>query len=691
MKKTVLYSSSLLALTTLLAAGSANAQSMDYGSLQTLFGEPVTTSATGTPQRVSEVPANMTIVTADEIRQSGSRNIPEILSRVPGLNIFQDSLNSYDVGVRGYQQPFQPRLLVLVDGRQVFLDDYSRTLWDNIPVNIDDIRQIEVVKGAASAIFGSNAAGGVINIVTYSPIYDKNNVASVSLGSQNQMIGDGTVTFNGAWGGTKTSAGGLNADAFNTARAQGDVTPDKPFHRYIVNNSIFQLTPTFQLTTEANYSESHALTADPTDFGTIGNQHTTTYSVGTGFNWQSNWGLITNNTYFNHSFVDLFETTSGGNGENGGTPYGLTTDLLVSQLQDQFKVGADHTIRLGTEFRYKAFKNDGVQYLSQTPSVDEIGLAASGTWLWQINNHWSWTNAARVDHTELQETGTLLDQGYNSVADYSHSVNALSANSDFVYKPDDVNSYRFGYGRGVQLPSLMNNSWNIILNYGADGISDFEGNPRLKPTVVQDYSADYDRKIDPINSHLKFSLYYELNQDIAEPFGFLENKTIQGTSYPVYIAQNVGNSSGYGGEIQLKGNSPTGFRWDASYSFARVSDSAGVKCVIISGSCNGVNYEGSSPQHQGRILLGYTTGKWEFDTNTQLMTGTNLQRSLDGGSTQIALSAGGFVSEAARVGYKVNDNLTAALSGTNLTRKTTPESPYPAIEREALLSLTGKF
>ncbi len=175
----------------------AVAQMVDYGALQSLFGESVTTSATGTPQLASDVPTNMTIITADEIRQSGSRNIPEILSRVPGMDILQGSSTSFDVGTRGYQQASQPRLLVLIDGRQVFIDDYSRTIWDNLPVNVDDIRQIEVVKGASSALFGSNAASGVVNIITYSPLYDDNNVASVNAGTQNTIEGDTTVTSKG--------------------------------------------------------------------------------------------------------------------------------------------------------------------------------------------------------------------------------------------------------------------------------------------------------------------------------------------------------------------------------------------------------------------------------------------------------------------------------------------------------------
>src|SRR5579859_1216066 len=91
----IAHMTALLLTSALFHAGDAHAQTVDYGSFQSLFGEPVTTSATGNPQRVSEVPANMTIITADEIRQSGSRSIPEILSRVPGLDILQDSISSF--------------------------------------------------------------------------------------------------------------------------------------------------------------------------------------------------------------------------------------------------------------------------------------------------------------------------------------------------------------------------------------------------------------------------------------------------------------------------------------------------------------------------------------------------------------------------------------------------------------------
>ncbi|MDD5587408.1 MAG: TonB-dependent receptor, partial [Alphaproteobacteria bacterium] len=574
MKKFLLSFCSLCALSLALgAATKAHAQSVDYGSLESLFGEPITTSATGTPQRASEVPANMTIITADEIRQSGSRNIPEILSRVPGLDILRTGINAYDVGVRGYQQPFQPRLLVLVDGRQVFLDDYSRTAWDNIPVNVDDIRQIEIVKGASSALFGSNAAGGVLNIVTYNPAYDTNNVAAISGGTQDTLTGDATATIRGSWGGSKFTTGGMDADEFNTGRYPLDASPIDPRHRYAVNNSVFQLTPNLQAFTEVTYSDSASNTADPTDGSLMGAQKVTTWSARGGANWQTPYGLITSNNFLNHSFISLNEPTG------GGAPYNFTTDLVVSQLQDQFKIGADHTFRAGLEYKHKNFRMTGAQIIEPAePALGENIYAVSGMWLWQINDKLSWTNAARWDHLDMYETGTLMADSFNKEADYSHSINTWSANSAVVYKLTDKDTFRLGYGRGVQLPSLINSGYGLFQNFGpADDpyLSDWEGNPKLKPTIVQDYSVDYTRKVPEIFSFVKVTPFYEVNQDIVSPLTEVGTITANGTDYPFGQSINVGNSRGFGIEFQVKGSHELGFRWDASYSYTNISDSDG--------------------------------------------------------------------------------------------------------------------
>src|SRR6185503_240308 len=90
-----------------------------------------------------------------------------------------------DVGIRGYNETSNPRLLVLLNGQQVYLDDLGRTQWYTLPVTIPEIKQIEVVRGPNTALLGFNAASGVINIVTYDPLHDAPiNVATTSIGTQ---------------------------------------------------------------------------------------------------------------------------------------------------------------------------------------------------------------------------------------------------------------------------------------------------------------------------------------------------------------------------------------------------------------------------------------------------------------------------------------------------------------------------
>ncbi len=72
---------------TALVASAAHAQSIDYGAMEQLFGEPVTTSATGSPRRSTEVPVAMEIISADDIKRSGAVDLPTILSRVAGLDV----------------------------------------------------------------------------------------------------------------------------------------------------------------------------------------------------------------------------------------------------------------------------------------------------------------------------------------------------------------------------------------------------------------------------------------------------------------------------------------------------------------------------------------------------------------------------------------------------------------------------
>ena len=92
-----------------------------------------------------------------------------------------------------------------------------------------------------------------------------------------------------------------------------------------------------------------------------------------------------------------------------------------------------------------------------------------------------------------------------------------------------------------------------------------------------------------------------------------------------------------------------------------------------------------------RLLLGYTSGAWEFDVDGQYVTATKMIRSTDGGLTAFLTPTNGYASLGGRIGYNVTDRIAVALSGADITRSMTQESPYPAVERRIILTLTGKL
>jgi iron complex outermembrane receptor protein len=93
----------------------------------------------------------------DDIRRSGALSISDVLQFIPGVDVRHYGLADAEVGIRGYNEPYNSRLLVLVNGRQVYSDDYGHVNWASLPVQLSEIRQIEVIKGPNSALYGFNA------------------------------------------------------------------------------------------------------------------------------------------------------------------------------------------------------------------------------------------------------------------------------------------------------------------------------------------------------------------------------------------------------------------------------------------------------------------------------------------------------------------------------------------------------
>lgn len=137
-------------------------------SLVELLNTPVIT-ATRWATSQEEAPATLFVLEAREIRLMGATSVPDLLRSIPGLDVQRAWDGEVIVGSRGLATLNNAKLLVLVDGRRVNLDFSGGVRWRELPIFLEEIERIEVSLSPLSALYGANAFGGMIQIVTKRP------------------------------------------------------------------------------------------------------------------------------------------------------------------------------------------------------------------------------------------------------------------------------------------------------------------------------------------------------------------------------------------------------------------------------------------------------------------------------------------------------------------------------------------
>jgi len=160
--------------------------------------EEVVVTGTRDVQEIRKIPANVTLITKEEIQESNAKNVVDVLRDKVDVMVtdFYGTGKSTSVDIRGFGETGALNTLVLVDGRRVNEIDLSGVDWSQIP--LDQVERIEIVRGAGSVLYGDNAVGGVINIITKKPEKPFSANAEVAGGSYGYNKESASVS--GKWG-----------------------------------------------------------------------------------------------------------------------------------------------------------------------------------------------------------------------------------------------------------------------------------------------------------------------------------------------------------------------------------------------------------------------------------------------------------------------------------------------------------
>ena len=150
---------------------------------------PVVLSASRLPQPLSEAPAAVTVLDRDFIRATGYRDIGRLFRLVPGFTVIQDRGHTSALSYHGLAASFASnKMQVLIDGRSVYSNYLAGGVdWGGLPITIDEIDRIEIVRGSSSATYGANAFLGVVNIITRHSAEDSGAMLSVLGGNLGQF------------------------------------------------------------------------------------------------------------------------------------------------------------------------------------------------------------------------------------------------------------------------------------------------------------------------------------------------------------------------------------------------------------------------------------------------------------------------------------------------------------------------
>jgi iron complex outermembrane recepter protein len=124
---------------------------------------------TKTPILLTKAPSTITVITAEDICRSGATSIPDLLRNVPGLDFIRATASDVNITARGLNQRLAHRMQLYIDGRSVNENFFNLVFWHELPISLAEIERIEIVKSPSSAISGSVAFSGVIQIITKAP------------------------------------------------------------------------------------------------------------------------------------------------------------------------------------------------------------------------------------------------------------------------------------------------------------------------------------------------------------------------------------------------------------------------------------------------------------------------------------------------------------------------------------------
>ena len=606
-------------------------------------------TAARTETKLVDTPANISVVDAQTIEERHYQDVSEVLKDVPGANIIDTGVGAYEkkVVLNGDE-----RVLVLVDGRRVNFDmgSMSRSGFDmNQLPDVSLIERIEVLKGAGGALYGSDAVGGVVNIITKKADRSFGKV-SVAYGSMDAKDYKAIYSIKEGKTGVSVTASRCEQDYYKYRDAKTDTTKRWPGQSDFKNEKVSlrvdqELGNDSNLTLGYDYSKFDGFSpTQATDWydGLQGILDKKTENIYAKYDWTLN-ERDTGYVQFYHNELEY---------NNAGAMNEKTNGI---DIQQAISISENNKLVVGSSWRKSDVKSTYLDFESNTikfnydDSIENLAFFINDTW--EFAPTWSLNAGVRYDDHSVAGDETTFSAGLNKKFN------------------DDSHAY-VNWGQVFKAPTTDDLYYRSEM-YG----SIRKGNPNLNAETGDIWTIGYSTKLGDL-TQLDVNCF-ESKLDDAIDWVYDEYWNAE--------ARNVDKQKKRGMELTLNHELNDNVKLTASYTYIRVKNNEG------SGYVRDWNYMPNTY----RLGINYQDGKW--DANAWLRAGSGCDTTHAGYNSGYVENS--FVTVDMSVTYKATNDLSFYAKGYNLFNEAYAEQAgvsggsymYPAQSRRFIVGAEYKF
>ena len=637
---------SLLAGTTVVWGGTVFAAE----DLQEFALEDMVVTATRTESKMVDVPVNTTVISAEKIADRHYLDVADALKDVPGANVLDTGVGAYEkkVVLNGDE-----RVLVLVDGKRVNIDmgTMSRASYDlNQMPDVSLIERIEVVKGHGGALYGSDAVGGVINIITKKMDHSYGKV-SMGFGSHQARDAKAMYTIKEGKTGVMVAASKYKQGYHEYKDAKTEANKRWPVASTYENEKVSvklsqELSETSNLELGYDFSKFEGVRSYSTKAKSASFSNKKTNDFYAKYDWTVNdkdQGFIQlyRNKYDYYNAGDMYETDTG------------------FEAQQNITLSDNNRLVVGASYR-KAKALNATSYTAEK-SINNKAVFVSDQW--EFAPSWTLDAGVRYDKHSTAGSKTTWSAGLN--------------------KKFDENSHAyFNWGQVFKAPTLDDLYYYSVMEWGSSKYENY-GNPNLKPEKGDTWTIGYGTKIADKTS-VNISYFQSKLEDA------IDWDTTYSNNGSVSIARNVDKQKKNGMELSVGHELNDNWNLEASYTYIRVKNND-----------NGSGYvrDNNYIPNMYRFGVRYHDDLWNADLFLRGGSGADTSGYLYYGSYNQKYVDSNYVTLDMSVSYKASKDLSFYAKGYNLLNKAYAESAgavnyaysYPAQGRRFIIGAEYTF